>query len=159
MNLFLIRHGEANHPNEDTYQGLSAGGKKEIIETATWLASLSPGIKAIWHSPKLRAAQSAEILKEILKTPETVIEEVPNITPISPPRETVRRINETEGNLVIVGHMPHLAIVASLMLTGQDYPFVVSFDTAGIFCLSKERGVWKEEWYVAPGATPPIIKR
>lgn len=71
--IYLIRHGEVENPEQIWYgrlpgYGLSKRGKKEITQTAHYLADKK--IAHLYTSPLQRAQESMEIIKEKLKMPE-----------------------------------------------------------------------------------------
>lgn len=69
MKLFLIRHGETTGDLEDRYGGsyddhLTDRGRAQIATTAEILTD--SGIEVIFHSPLIRARESAEIIQETI---------------------------------------------------------------------------------------------
>lgn len=66
MKIFLIRHGETTGDIEDRYGGsyddhLTDRGRAQLADTAQKLKGSS--IEIIFHSPLIRACESAEIIK------------------------------------------------------------------------------------------------
>ena len=79
MKIYLIRHGETTADLEGRYGGdyddeLTDKGKSQAEELAIKLAS--KGIECIYHSPKIRAVQTTQILNTQLHC---VIEEVQDL--------------------------------------------------------------------------------
>src|SRR5213595_1888581 len=69
MDLYFLRHGEADWPNwkkSDDERPLTKRGKKEMHEVAAFLVRLKVRPKLILTSPLPRAAQTAEIAAEHL---------------------------------------------------------------------------------------------
>ncbi len=69
MKLFLIRHGQTTGDLEDRYGGtyddhLTELGQKQLQETADKL--VDSGIETIFHSPLVRARESAEIISNTI---------------------------------------------------------------------------------------------
>ncbi len=65
MKIFLIRHGETTSDLEDRYGGsyddhLTPKGRDQLAQTATQL--VGKGIEIVFHSPLIRARESAEII-------------------------------------------------------------------------------------------------
>lgn len=54
------------------------------------------------------------------------------------------------GDLMLVGHLPHLAQPASWPLTGRSDAKVVAFRNAGILCLEREANAWHIRWAGPP---------
>ena len=70
MQLFLLRHGEADWPNwtkPDDERPLTDKGNKEMAEVAAFLAALDISPEVILTSPLPRAAQTAEVVAKKLK--------------------------------------------------------------------------------------------
>ena len=51
---------------------------------------------------------------------------------------------------MLVGHLPFMSRLASLLLAGEPEAGVVRFQTSGIVCLSREQGEWSLSWAVTP---------
>ena len=66
MKLYLMQHGEALSPGEDSRRPLSARGRKETEKMASFLQSIGLELHSIWHSQKLRAVETAQILASYL---------------------------------------------------------------------------------------------
>jgi probable phosphoglycerate mutase len=72
MKLFLIRHGQTTGDLEDRYGGtyddhLTELGQKQLQQTAEQL--IGKGIETIYHSPLIRARESAEIIADKIGCP------------------------------------------------------------------------------------------
>ena len=70
MELYLLRHGEADWPNwnkSDDERPLTKRGKKEMQEVAKFLGRLKVRPDLIVTSPLPRASQTAEIAADYLK--------------------------------------------------------------------------------------------
>ena len=63
MYLLLVRHGEANPDSSDDQRELSPKGVAEVTQLAQTLKEAKISLELIYHSNKLRAKQTAEILK------------------------------------------------------------------------------------------------
>jgi phosphohistidine phosphatase len=150
MLIYLVQHADARKEEEDPARGLSGKGLQDIIKVSSYLSQLNLRIEAIFHSTKLRAKQTAEVLSENLK-PVKGISEVDGLAPLDNPDIWVERLKDTQADLVFVGHLPHLAKLASLLLCGDAEKNVVSFRMAGIVCLRRdEAGVWSLQWMLNP---------
>jgi phosphohistidine phosphatase len=52
---------------------------------------------------------------------------------------------------MIVGHLPFMANLASLLVSGKEFSNVVSFDAGSVVCLNRsDPGQWQIEWMVTP---------
>ncbi len=83
MLVYLVRHGEAVPDNVDPARPLSEKGRAEVEETAKQLLADGAKVDEIWHSGKLRAKQTAEIIARVLGV-EKVLEK-PGLKPDDPP--------------------------------------------------------------------------
>ncbi len=56
-----------------------------------------------------------------------------------------------EQDVMIVGHLPFLSKLTSLLVTGSESADTVAFKNAGIVCLSRsEEKRWQLDWVVIP---------
>jgi phosphohistidine phosphatase len=51
---------------------------------------------------------------------------------------------------MIVGHLPFLSKLTSLLLTGHESSYTVVFRNAGIVCLDYSDNQWHLDWVVIP---------
>jgi phosphohistidine phosphatase len=150
MHLYLIRHGDAVDEGQDPRRPLSDKGKAEAEKIARYLASLSIKPDRILHSPKLRAAETAKILEGHLH-PVNDAEEADGLLPKDPPKEWRKRLKDLRGGIVLVGHLPHLGLLASLLLSDDAEKIRLAVATGGVICLRRgAQGGWALEWMIAP---------
>lgn len=150
MNLYLVQHGQAETKDIDPARPLSEGGKKKLLKVAEIVGknySVS-GIKQIFHSSKLRARQTAENLAQALNL--TTPSETDHLSPLDDPCIWANRLKEESDDLMLVGHLPHLARLTGLLLCGNKEKEVVRFQMGGIAALSKEKDSWTLSWMVVP---------
>ncbi|HUT29224.1 MAG TPA: phosphohistidine phosphatase SixA [Sedimentisphaerales bacterium] len=150
MKLYLVQHAKAASEQEDPRRSLTEAGRKESEKAAAFARPLNLCVGCIWHSSKRRAAQTAEILAEAVTSKEgSVAREAlgPNddVTPVA------RELGAAEKDVMIVGHLPFLSRLASLLLTGSESGDTVTFRNAGIVCVERgEDGRWHICWVVTP---------
>lgn len=150
MILYLIQHGEAESTAESPERTLTEKGKAGITKTASFFKQLQPAVKEIWHSGKVRALQTAEILRDIA-CPDSELAVHQYLNPMDPVGDIAIELEAHElPQLVIVGHLPHLGRLASYLLTGDRDSMPISFHNAGIVCLRNTHGKWEAEWIVTP---------
>jgi len=148
MKLYLVRHGESVSSDVDPEQPLSKEGAKKIECLGNALKSCNLPIEEIFHSSKLRAKQTAEILCRSLSLKIPLQERV-GLKPNDPPDALLQEIASHERNLMIVSHLPFLDILLSRLLkTGNTKIF--EFQAGSIVCLEKEHGEWILSWTVFP---------
>lgn len=148
MKLYLIQHGEAKPETEDPERSLTAKGEEEVRRVAT--AAKRMGIRAsrIYHSGKWRAQQTAEIMASTLTLP---AESFRGLNPLDDVRPWAERISSETEDLMIVGHLPFLEKLASLLLCGDESARVVLFRYGAIVHLDqKEDQTWAVRWILTP---------
>ncbi len=146
--LYLIQHGEAKKKEEDPQRPLTEKGRKDTLKIAEFLAKINIEVDKIIHSGKLRAKQTAEIIAEKLGV--NNIEEDSSLAPLAPPEEWAKKLETINENIMLVGHLPHLSLLASLLLTGNKEVQPVKFTYSGVVCLEKIEGQWKLVWMITP---------
>jgi phosphohistidine phosphatase len=59
-------------------------------------------------------------------------------------------LHSDQDSLMIVGHLPHLSRLVSLLVTGNPDTEIVKFRNAGIVCLTQKDGKWAIDWVMQP---------
>ncbi len=150
MFLYLVQHAEAKREEEDKERPLSEQGIKDITKIANYASHLNIKLDSIHHSTKLRAKQTAQILFDYLK-PIKGLNETTGLSPMDAPEIWDNRLKEMDENIMLVGHLPHLARVSSLLLTGNINKVIVSFKMAGMVCLKRDEDKnWSIQWMLTP---------
>jgi phosphohistidine phosphatase len=150
MNIYLVQHAEAISDQKDPLRPLSAKGREDITRVAAYLSQLNMPVSKIFHSTKLRAKQTAEILFEHLK-PSRGVSEADGLSPLDDPALWAERLKDLPDGVVLAGHLPHLARLASLLLCGDIDKNIVSFRMAGVVCLKRDdTGSWSLQWMLTP---------
>ena len=151
MDFYLVRHGDAKPEHEDPRRPLSVQGRKEVEKVARAAAAKGIKITAILHSGKLRARETAEILACAL-SPRGGVREIQGLAPQDDPLVAKAELEAAGAPLMLVGHLPHLGLLASLLVKGDPENEVVSFTAAAVVCLSHTKGAWKVQWRLTPDA-------
>lgn len=149
MDFYLVRHGEARSAAEDPQRSLSEQGRKDVEQAARAVAAKGVRISAILHSDKLRAKQTAEIMSQFL-SPQQGIREVRGLSPDDDPLVARAELEAAEESLMLVGHMPHLSRLTSVLVSGDPEQAIVSFPAAAVVCLSFAENSWRLEWTLTP---------
>lgn len=150
MKLYLVQHAKASSKEVDPQRPLSDQGRRDIEKVAAFIKPLNLSVDYLWHSPKKRAIQTAEILSEAVK-----INEVKMARDGLAPNDDVTQLKDelvqNQQDIMIVGHLPFMAKLASLLLTGQELGGTVAFKQGGIVALSSsEPNQWQIDWMVIP---------
>ena len=150
MHAYLVQHGKANSAEEDRNRGLSDEGRAEVMRIADFLHDQRISIALIYHSGKLRAEETAHILATSIRCTGGPCHSE-GLNPSDDPVGTADFLNVYTDDILIVGHLPHLERLASLLLTGNPDRRPVQFRNAGVVCLEKERnGTWSLVWTIVP---------
>jgi len=114
-------------------------------------SQLNLKVSKIYHSGKTRARQTAEHLVEFLKSG-TGAEKADNLEPMADPSIWFNKLIATKDDTMLVGHLPHLGRLASLLLTGSSDDAVINFKNSGIVCLERDDdNHWSITWILPPG--------
>ncbi len=148
MKLYLVQHGEAKSESEDPQRSLTENGKEEVQSVAGVAKKLDLHPSNIYHSGKLRAKQTAEIFSDSLKRP---AEAAQGLNPNDDVRVWADRISAEKEGFMIVGHLPFLEKLASLLTTDNESVRPIIFRYGAIVCLEKkeEKG-WGVRWILTP---------
>lgn len=150
MRVYLVQHGKPVSKEKDPDRPLSDQGKNDVKRVADFLEKSGVRVEEVLHSGKTRARQTAEIMSSRLN-PGLEPEERGGLSPLDDVKEIAHQIKESEKDLLIAGHLPHLAKLTSLLISGEEAAPVVSFQQGGVVCLTKdEEGRWSVAWMVVP---------
>jgi phosphohistidine phosphatase len=152
MRVYLVRHGEATPETIDPEQPLSERGRDGVVRLAHHAAALHLGVTEIWHSPKLRARQTAEVLAEHLVPPRGR-REMDWLTPMADPSIAAEALALADEPVMLVGHLPHLGRLASLLLVGDSAKGLLRFPNAALACLDRS----EDGWLLAGMLTPALL--
>ncbi len=151
--VYLVQHGEAVPEEVDPRRPLTDRGRVEVERVAAFLFSAGVKPSVIYHSGKLRAKQTAEILASKLQ-PSKGVREADGLEPKADPKLWAERLNAIDEDVMIVGHLPHLARLASMLLTGNPDREVVGFRYGAVFCLERSEKGWRLLWGIRPYLLP-----
>jgi phosphohistidine phosphatase len=149
MLLYLMRHGEASHSSPDQPSSLTPKGKSDVARMVEHLIQKKHiKLDTIWHSPKTRAIQTAEIVWKALENPALPLEKRSDLSPDGDADQVYRDIlGHVSGNLLVVSHLPFLPDLASLLLEGEDPS--PTFPTSGIAAFDRGK-TFKLLWTLDP---------
>jgi phosphohistidine phosphatase len=149
MDLYLMQHGEAKAESEDAARPLTERGRQEVERVARHAARLRLGIMLVEHSGKLRARQTAEIVASLLELRPRV-EERPGLGPNDDPGDLVRALQEAREARLVVGHLPHLARLASLLVVGDAARPILAFRMGALVALKREAEGFRLRFVLPP---------
>lgn len=150
MKLYIVQHAKAASKDVDPERPLTDEGRRDIQRVADFLKPLNLDVDCLWHSTKKRAIQSAEVLAEAVKINKEKVERE-GLAPNDDIKAIKDEIVSAQHDIMIVGHMPFVGKLASLLLTGNESADTVDFRQGGILALnSSEPNQWQIEWMIIP---------
>lgn len=167
MKIYLLRHGKATPKGgamADAHRALTPEGRK-CTEEALQAIRKSCQPDLIGSSPLLRALETAEIASRVLKVRESPLS-LDCLRPGTTPAAVVRWLQtRTASAILLVGHMPDLAILAAYLVSGAT-AWSMAFKKSGLCCIGIKgkagRGAGQLEWLVTPsllGSIPAKQRR
>ena len=151
MRLYLARHGEAKRSDEDPERGLTDAGEDGVEKVSVAVSEATTGARPerILHSGKKRARQTAEILARGLGCGD--VAETRGLAPNDDPGAWLG-LPAGEGDLMLVGHLPFMDRLASLLVCDDADRGAFAFVPAAVLCLEsgESSSRWRVEWMVNP---------
>ena len=159
MELLIVRHAEAESPAstadaDDAARRLTEQGRQRWHRAVDGLVTILPDIDAIATSPLVRAAQTARILAGPYKIRKP--DKLTALAPAGDRESTLAWLLEQGENdtVAVVGHEPHLGLLASWLLAAPLNHFV-EFKKGGACLLawpdSPAAGTAWLRWALTPG--------
>jgi phosphohistidine phosphatase len=127
-----MQHALAYSAEEDAERPLNPVGVKQAKQSASGIKRLGLVFDLIMTSPKRRTKQTAALVAEEVRYPYSDIMTTEALLPDRTPAELLELLQKesTDSRILIVGHLPHLALLADT-LSGGD----LVFENAGLTCL------------------------
>lgn len=158
MKLYLVRHGNAVNIGEqgvfhDEDRVLSADGLKKTKEVALGFKLLGEPPARIISSPLKRAVETAEIFAQIA-APRVKVEPLEVLRPGRLSTDVLSWLSKQKVDCVmLVGHMPDLAHLASYLLSGS-HELNITFKKAAVCRIDFEKtiaaGKGELVWHLPP---------
>jgi phosphohistidine phosphatase len=150
MKLYLIQHAKAASKEDDPQRSLTEEGRRDIQKVAEFIKPLNLSVDYVWHSGKTRAQQTAEALAEAINVREEMSAH-DGLAPNDDVKVIKDEIIPAKQDIMIVGHMPFVSKLASLLLTGSESSGTVAFRQGGIVCLNYSgENQWQLNWMITP---------
>lgn len=150
MTLYLVQHGTSLSKADDPRRGLSDKGAADVKVIAGVARNYGVKVSAIVHSGKTRALQTAELMADAFE-PRKGVAEMAGIGPLDDVETAAPELTDRDG-LMVVGHLPFLGRLASLLVTGTAEHAIFRFQNGGIVCLGGggEHERWIIRWSLSP---------
>jgi phosphohistidine phosphatase len=160
MDVYLVRHAIAAERDDaewpdDSKRPLTEDGSARFERAARGLARIVPGVEVVFSSPYVRAWETAEILAEQAGWPAPV--PALELEAERAPDDAVALLRRHAGieSIALVGHEPHLSLLASLLLVGHGSKVEIELKKGGVVALTR----WTEdEAFLRWVATPKLLR-
>ena len=154
MEIYLMQHGPNLSKDEDLEESLSPEGEVQVSKAAQAIKKMDLAFDVIIASPKKRSQQTAALVAKAVGFPVDSIVETEKVKAMTPAEETIRYLEEFQGkqSVLIAGHLPSLAEVASFLLTSGSKA-TIQFERGGIGRIDVESlptSEGKLRWYLTP---------
>ncbi|MGQ9639718.1 MAG: phosphohistidine phosphatase SixA [Candidatus Bathyarchaeia archaeon] len=149
----LLKHAKAKPKDVDPKQPLTVEGAESFRRVAEHIAKLNINLGNIYHSGKLRATQTVEILAE--ETGKTISVRH-GLDPTEDVKPTAKWLDEQKAERVdavtIIGHLPFLERLTSILTSGGENAEIVPFHNGGVVELRKKRlgRRFSIDWIILP---------
>jgi len=154
MLLYLVRHGQAAPKDLDPSRSLTEAGARDVKRLAAFLKPMGVHVHSVQHSGKRRAEQTADILASALKSANG-LRVRDDIGPNAPVARVRDELTGSQEDTVLVGHLPFMDNLLSLLVVGDDNAHVAGFAEATVACVEQyDTGAWRLRWVVTPSMLP-----
>jgi len=146
VELWLVRHAKAGTPGpewpDDRLRPLTPAGERRAAQLAEAAARVRVRLDRLFSSPWVRAAQTAEPLRAVLRGGRTV--EYLDALAQGDPEVLLAALRERLGPgdacVACVGHEPFLSDAASFLLTGRVGALALAFRKSAALLLEGDPG-------------------
>ena len=154
MKIYLMQHGPNLSKDEDPEEALSPEGESQVSKAAQAINKMGLTFDAIIASPKKRSQQTAAIVAKAVGFPVDGIVETEKVKAMTPVKETIHYLEQFKDkqSVLIAGHLPSLAEVASSLLTSGSKT-TIQFERGGIGRIDVAELPTHEgqlRWYLTP---------
>jgi len=150
MMLYLMQHGDAVSNDVDANRPLNETGHAQIRRVAELLESHGHRPSHVFHSGKLRATQTAEIMAAAL-VPGLECEEMAGLGPKDSPDALIDELSKRTENMLLVSHMPLVGRLVNRLVGGAEDNVIVAFLPGSIACLERDQDqCWVIDWFLRP---------
>lgn len=150
MRLYLMQHGSAVPKETDPDRPLSAEGHADVRRLAAFLRTAGVRVDQVLHSGKTRSAQTAALLAEALP-PAGQPEARAGLGPNDPLEILVPELVYWTAETMLVGHLPYLGRLASLLLAADADRPLLAFRPGTLACLERDaERRWALLWMLRP---------
>lgn len=134
VDIYLMQHGAATSAEVDPARPLTPAGRASVERVAARAGTAGVRADQCVHSGKVRAEQTAHILAEAVGAR---VEDRAGLNPSDSVQPIAEWLNARagvvpDGAVAVVGHLPFLDRLTSLLIAGDEDTQVVRFQNAGL---------------------------
>jgi phosphohistidine phosphatase len=145
MIVYLVRHGEALSAAENSERPLSQKGRQAVERIARLALDRRVHVTGIYHSGILRAKQTAELFAKVLSS-SVRVEQHSGLLPEDDPAIVKAELDIAQQSILLVGHLPYLNRLTSLLIHGDPDRAVVDYLPATMVCCRRVGDRWSIDW-------------
>ncbi len=148
--LYLVQHGEAVSKDVDPERPLADRGAGDVDNLATCLVRAGVAVSTIYHSGKMRAQQTADILAEHI-TPDRASMQMDGIGATDATDAIAADLAQWPEGVVLVSHMPFVGRLTGRLTAGDEHRPPLAFlpGSAAALELTGDDG-WIVAWMLRP---------
>jgi phosphohistidine phosphatase len=155
MDLYLMQHGEATTEAENPERPLTQAGRAAVQRVSIRARAVGAHVGVCVHSGKLRAEQTAQLfMGQLDGQPDVSVRK--GLAPkdaVAPTAHWLLTATEHDA-IAVIGHLPFLDRLASLLVAGDEEAQVVRFRMGGLVKLEpKDKG----EGFAVAWVLPPEL--
>lgn len=140
MKLYLVQHGQALSKDVDPECPLSDQGVSDVEQLATHLHGRI-AVDSIYHSSKLRAAQTANIIAETLGVAHC--EQLDGLKPMDDVQAIINVLPDFQAeSIMLVGHLPFMNRLVNALLERDGELNAAQFVPGTLVGLADTDGKW-----------------
>jgi phosphohistidine phosphatase len=153
MTIYLVQHGKSVPKEENPERPLSEQGRREVEKIAVGLKDYNIHVNFIYHTSKLRAVQTAQILHNHVHAAHGLIQ-TEGMNPNDDVRSFVQNIT-LHDQAMFVGHLPFMERFVSYLVAGDEEKLVFKFQNAGVIILQYSEE--QKKWYISGSFLPQPV--
>ncbi len=145
--IYLVHHGQATDATVNAQRPLTTFGQGSVERLAGRLVEQGVCPVEIWHSGKLRARQTGNVLLTTCN-PAAQFVMVRGLQPADPSDIVADRLAGEQREIMLIGHMPNLPRLLRRLIGRIGDKQEIEFPLYGVVALkSNDEGMtWREQW-------------
>ena len=150
MKLYVVQHGDAVQKDINPDRPLSEMGQTQIRRLAKLLKASGIVPSRIFHSGKLRAKQTAELIGAAL-VPRMATEAIAGLGPNDSSDTLISSLADGTEDALVVSHMPFVGRLVARLVGSAEGSEILAFQPGSMACLERgDDGDWVINWFLRP---------